>query len=445
MTKAKLTQGPIGSTLVRMTIPMVFGIASMMLFNIIDTYWVSKLGNLELAAISFTFPAAYSTICLAIGIGVGASAILAKVIGEGEVDRVRRLLSQTLILGCLLAVAVGVLGIATHDALFLWMGAQPDMLPLIQDYMLLWYGGLPILMMPIICNGALRASGDARTPGMVMGIAALFNLVLDPILIFGMFGCPAMGVRGAAVATLMSWFVSLVVALRALANKELLSSWKCSMGEMLATWKKVLYIGLPAAFTNILTPLSAFVITKMVAGHGLEAVAGFGVVSRVEPIALVVVIALTTVLGPFIGQNWGAGLHGRVSEALRVSLLFAVAFEIGLLPLLLGASYSIAAAFSQDQQTIQTVIDFLWIQPFSYGFVGVTLVVSTVYNALHKPMVATGINLLRLLVFLIPLAYFGDQGWGLKGIFIGVAVANVLSGIIAYVALRRTMSCATVT
>ena len=120
----------------------------MMLFNIIDTYWVSKLGSDPLTAISFTFPAAYSTITLAIGLGVGASAILAKAIGEGDPSRVKRLIIEALLLGTLIALVLAAVGLATHDSLFLKMGAEPHLVPLIYEYMQFWYAGLVVLMLP---------------------------------------------------------------------------------------------------------------------------------------------------------------------------------------------------------------------------------------------------------------------------------------------------------
>ncbi len=440
MSEAKLTKGPVGKTLMRMTIPMVIGVLSMMLFNIIDTYWVSKLGNEALAAISFTFPVAYSSITLAMGIGVGAGAVIAKAIGEGDQERVKRLMNESLYLGSLVAVVVGALGILTHDWLFTLMGATDVMLPKIREYMFYWYAGMLALMLPIVCNAALRATGDGRTSGMVMGSAALLNLVLDPIMIFGYFGFPAMGIRGAAIATVISWLASLLLALYVMIKRGLFAPvemprWK----ETFCTWRKILYIGVPAGLTHMLTPLSAGVITAMVSEFGADAVAGFGVGSRVEPLALVVIIALTASLTPFIGQNWGAGLADRVNQAFRSSIIFSVAFELVMLPILLFGAYPIARAFSSHPATIATIVDFLWVLPFSYAFVGITLIISATFNAFHKPIHATVLNLLRLGGFLIPFAYYGGYHFGLVGLFVGVSVANIISGLVAMVAVRRTL------
>ena len=190
--------GPIGPVLVHMTIPMIIGISVMILYQVI-------MGTEALAAISFTFPVVHTMTNFGVGFGIGVSVILAKSIGGGDLGRARLITTYTLWLVLALGVLLAALGIATVDPLFRRLGAGADTLVLIHQYMDVWYLGSALMMFQIISNGVLRATGNTRIPSIVMVISAVLNAVLDPLLIFGPGPLPALGIRGAAIATLIAW------------------------------------------------------------------------------------------------------------------------------------------------------------------------------------------------------------------------------------------------
>jgi Na+-driven multidrug efflux pump len=159
----------------------------------------------------------------------------------------------------------------------------------------------------MVGNAVLRASGDTKTPSIVMGGAGLINAILDPMLIFGFGPIPALGIQGAAIASVIAWSVAVVIILYILAIKNGLLSLHAGLQTPFSSIQKILKIGLPAAGANMLTPIAMAVITALVAKHGPEAVAAFGVGSRIESIASLVVLALSMTLPPFVSQNFGAG------------------------------------------------------------------------------------------------------------------------------------------
>ena len=210
---AKLTSGPIGSTLVRLSAPMLVGILAMMAFHVVDTYFVARLGTLALASITLTFPVVMVVGTFTLGLGVGAMAVISQGIGAGDRSQIRRYTTDALTLAGCCVVVLMIVGLATFEPLFRLLGATDAMLPLIRRYMLIWYSGMLFYVVPIIGNNIIRATGDTLTPSVVMIVSVAVNGVLDPLLIFGWGPIPALGISGAGIATVLARGITLVVAL----------------------------------------------------------------------------------------------------------------------------------------------------------------------------------------------------------------------------------------
>ncbi|MEL6765514.1 MAG: MATE family efflux transporter, partial [Cyanobacteria bacterium J06607_6] len=173
-----------------MTLPMVGGVFAIVAFNLADTFFVGQLGTQQLAAVSFTFPVVLLLGSLAMGLGIGASSVIARAIGEGDRDRVRRFTTNSLLLALTAVILFVLLGLATIDPLFTLLGATPEQLPLVREYMQIWYFGMVFLVVPMVGNSAIRAAGNTATPSLIMTMAAGLNILLDPLLIFGWAGFP---------------------------------------------------------------------------------------------------------------------------------------------------------------------------------------------------------------------------------------------------------------
>ncbi|EWH06753.1 multidrug transporter MatE [Pseudoalteromonas lipolytica SCSIO 04301] len=430
--KPDLLNSPILPTLKKMTIPMIFGMITLMMFNLVDTFFISLLGTEPLAAVSFTFPVTFTVISLAIGLGIGTSAVIAKALGSDKLDEARFDASIALLISVVLVFCLSVVGYVFITPIFELLGAGQQVLPLIHDYMSVWFLGSVFLITPMVGNSVLRASGDTKTPSLVMGGAGLINAVLDPILIFGLGPIPALGIQGAAIASVIAWSFAVVIILYILAIKNGLLSLYAGQQTIIGAIRKILKIGLPAAGANMLTPIAMAVMTALVAKHGPEAVAAFGVGSRIESIASLVVLALSMTLPPFVSQNFGAGKLGRVKEAYITTLKFVMIWQFGIYLLLLLTSGFIAHVFGKEQAVIDVIKLFIYILPLSYGLQGVIILSNSSFNALHKPMNALILSIIRLFVFYVPIAYVGSEIAGLTGLFIGAAVGNLFTAFVAY-------------
>jgi len=438
--KALLTEGAIAPLLIRLTLPMILGIFAIMAFNLVDTFFVGRLGSNQLAAMSFTFPVVLIIASLAMGLGVGASAVVSRAIGEQRENMVRRLTTDSLILATLLVVLFVTSGLLTIEPVFRLLGAEPQLLPLIRQYMTIWYLGMPFLVMPMVGNNAIRATGDTRTPSMVMLTAMLVNVIFDPLLIFGIGPFPRLELAGAAIATVISRLITFVVALWILYWRERMITFRPpSSSELLNSWRQILYIGLPVAGTNMITPFTAGFITKLVAVYGITAVAAYGVASRIDAFALIVVGALSSVLSPFVGQNLGARRLDRLRTAVTHSQRFAFLWGLGIFLLLAFLKGPLARLFNDDPQVIDTITVYLGIVPLAYGLLGVMQLSNTTLNVLGKPLHATGVILLQMFALTIPLALLGSRYFGLIGIFAAAASANTIAGVTSYLWLRREL------
>jgi putative MATE family efflux protein len=279
----------------------------------------------------------------------------------------------------------------------------------------------------------MRAFGDTKTPSLVMGVGAVINAILDPLLIFGLGPFPAMGIQGAAIATLIAWALGFVMVIYILVCKKqiILPSFGTIAG-FIKTSRKILKIGLPAAGANMLTPIAAAIMTAMMATYGNSAVGAFGVGSRIESIASLLVLALSMTLPPFISQNLGAGKMERVIEAYKTALKFVMIWQFVVYLVLSVTAGLIAAAFSDDPVVIEVIKLFIWVMPLGYGLQGIIILSNSSFNALHLPMSALVMSVIRLFIFYVPFAYVGSQFGGIHGLFIGALIGNVFTAVISY-------------
>ncbi|MDP8226158.1 MAG: MATE family efflux transporter [Candidatus Celaenobacter polaris] len=432
-TRAKLIDGPIGKLLIKLTAPMIVGMLGMVAFNLVDTFFVGKLGVTQLAALSFTFPVILVVNSIALGVGMGASAIISRAIGEGDTYKVRRITTDSLMLAIVLVFIFVIIGLSTIGPLFKLLGATPQVLPYIKQYMGIWYFGMFFVLIPMVGNNAIRATGDTKTPSAIMVVAVIMNFIMDPMLIFGLGPFPALGIHGAAISTVIARFSASVAATWVLVRRDRMVTFeRTPLREIFASWKAILFIGVPIAGARMILPISFGIITRLISAYGPKAVAGFGVASRIEFFALAVIRALSSVFGPFIGQNLGAKLFDRVKRGLQLAELFSLVWGFGSFIILFIFAKPIAGIFSKDPVVIETIIKYLSIVPLGYGLQGVLLLCNVSLNVLQKPFHAAGLVTIQMFVLYIPLAYLGSHILQIQGTFIGITIAYCIAGVWAH-------------
>ena len=295
-------------------------------------------------------------------------------------------------------------------------------------------------MFMIVINSSMRAVGNTKLPSMMMLGSAVLNAILDPILIFGVGPIEGMGIAGAALASTLCWTIVVVVMIYSLAKIDLLSWAQLKFKELLKIWQRLMLIGIPAMITNVLVPIASGFLLAMIAPMGEQAVAAFGVGSRIEPFAIVAILALTSTIPVFVGQNFAAGQHERIWRVLSVAVRFILVWQVAVWLLLWLISPLLASIFSQDPIVNDKIVNYLMLMPIGYAGMGIVLCANSALNALQKTGVSMMLNLVRLTAFYVPLAWLGGQYYGFEGLLFGASMGNLIAGMMIWGLIRRAQA-----
>ncbi|MES2604362.1 MAG: MATE family efflux transporter [Pseudomonadota bacterium] len=430
-TKPDMLHDPVGTTLYRTAVPTTIGAVAVIAYYLANTFFVGLLGTDELAAIGFTFPATILFTYFGVGLGIGTSALVGRAIGSKNPEQAAEITFASMAMGFLLGLLFMIPAFLTIDWIFPILGARPERMTLIREYMNIWYLGMPLQLMQFAGTAVIRATGNAKLHGKLMIVSAIINAILDPILIFGIGPWEGMGIGGAALATVLAWLFTIVVICYQLCVKEHLLKLKLpEFSHLMDSWRRLLVITGPAALANMITPVATGVLTATLAVYGPEAVAAYGVASRLESFIMIVVLGMSMSVPPFISQNFGAGQYLRVRQGLRLALRFVLYFQLALYVVIALLAPWIAAIFTQDQTVRDTITMVLRIMPASYAFQGMVILSASSFNALHAPRNGLITSLLRFFVFYVPLALIGNELGGMTGLFIGAALGNFLAGVV---------------
>jgi putative MATE family efflux protein len=441
---AVLVQKSVPRTLFSMAFPMLAGTFAMNAYSLTDTWFVAQLGTLPLAAMGYTFPVVMLLSCLARGIGSGVTTLVSHAMGRHDHPAAVRLVTHGMLLTLAVTAVMSVGGYLLIDPIFRLLGAKGEALPLIGQYMRTWYAGALTMALPMLGNGILISAGDSRAASWFMILGTMLNAILDPIMIFGLLGCPAMGIQGAALATVISQGVSTAWLLVLLYRRHRLLAWRFwTLGSYAASLRRIAGFAVPSILSLILMPISATVITRILSGFGDEAVAACGAAARIEMFAFVIPMALGISLTPFVSQNFGAGRMDRVREANRVANWFALGYGTLVAAAFFTFAPAMAAVFSNDPKVVGILVFYIRIICFGYGMMEVHRYCTFFLTGMHKPVSATALNAVRVLVFLIPLSWLGANFWGIPGVFGGRLATDLAVGSIGILWVARVIRNAT--
>lgn len=429
-----MTEGAVAPMLLRLSLPMMGGILATIGGSVIEMGLVGRLGPGALAASTFVSPVVMVVISLAIGLGAGTSAVVARAIGGGESD-VGGLVTDALLLMALVGIAAAGVGEALLGPLLRALGAAPEIAALAASYLRIWFPAAVLFTTSMVGLSAARAAGDARFQGVVMAGTAGLAATLITMLVLGL----GLGFRGAALGNAIAWIPMAAATAWRLRGMGLLSTDRLSTSRFLRSARRVLHVGLPAAATNAIIPVSTGVLVGILAAYGSRAVGGFGVGSRIEGLALVPFYALSAVMNPFAGQNSAAGRADRVLAGLRAAAAFCLVGGAVIAAALWVAAPLVASAFTRDPDAARAAVLYMRILPLSYGAAGIIMSANSLFNGLDRPMAAVAVSVLRVLVIAVPAAWIGGRLLGVPGVFAGSCAANLLVGLVSFLWASRTL------
>ncbi|NQU40068.1 MAG: MATE family efflux transporter [Lentisphaerae bacterium] len=427
-----LTEGRLGVGLFRLAGPMLLSSVLQNIQSLIDLFWVGRLGSSSVAAMALSGTILMMIFPLVMGMSAGTVALISRRVGEQDYEQASDTAGQSLGLALVLGLVAGVIGFFLAQQLCLLLGASPDVAALATEYLQVSFlGCFTVFVLFIGGHSIFQAAGNTVIPMLVMVLANVLNLILDPILIFGMWGAPALGIRGAALATVAAQAVAAIVAVSLLGSglghihihpRRLLPK----LHIVLA----ILRIGLPGSAQMLARSLMALVLMHIVASCGTAAMAGYGIGLRFQMIILMPSFALANAAATIVGQNLGAQRPDRAHRGAWLAALWAVALMLVMGAVLIGCGPGLVRVFDDSPEVVAVGGRFLRITTGFFVFAALAIVLSRALMGAGdtvSPMICTFIALWGIQVPLaVGLSRILDPAT--DGIWWAVAVALTIHG-----------------
>lgn len=426
-TVAKFTQGSTMRHVVVMTLTGSLGLSFMFLVDFLALWWISQLGDeMLISAVGFAGTIQFFVISIAIGMMIAAVALVSRALGQRDGDRARRLASASLIYAVVTqTVIAGLVWIFRHDILAA-SGATGQTAEVGAQFLAISLPSLPLIALGMGSSAILRAHGDAWRSMLVTTSGGLVAVVIDPVLIVW----AGLGVEGAAAAIVISRSVMAGLGLYWVAVARGMLS-RPTGADLKVFAVPFVAIALPAVATQVSTPFGNWILVRAMAEHGDSAVAGLGVVARLQILAFGGIFALSGAIGGIIGQNHGAGLHTRVRQAYIDALKFCALYTGVMWALMALASDWIAAGFNLTPDGAEVVHAFTHVAAGSFVFTGALFVSNAAFNNLGRPLWATASNWFRDGLLMAPFAFVLGLWAGAEGVIWAQGLANIVAGVIA--------------
>lgn len=438
-----LTSAPVPALVRRLALPAAVGFFFNTMFNVVDTYFAGRLSTEALAALSLSFPVFFMFVAVGSGFATGTTALIGQALGAGDRSRASLVAAQGIVLAVALGVASSLAGYLAVPPLFRLLGAEGSYLDTCLRYMNVILAGAVLMFAVHMLNGVLNAQGDTRTFRDALIMACALNVVLDPWFMFGGLGLPALGIGGLALATLVAQAFSVALMARRVRRTGILergagARWRPDRAVLAA----IAHQGLPAGGNMMTMALGVFVITWFLGGVSREAVAAYGVATRIEQILLLPVIGLNVATLTLAAQNGGARRFDRVRQAVRTALAAGAVLTVGGGLLLLLLARPLMEAFTTDSTVAAIGAHYLRIAAF-IGFAYVILFVNmSALQGLKRPTLALWVGLARQIV--LPVLVFGLAtrvwGLGLDGIWWGIFGITWSAALAAVFLARREVA-----
>jgi putative MATE family efflux protein len=427
------TEGSISRHLIAFAIPMFLGNALQALYNTVDSVWVGQfLGTTGLAAVSVSFPVIFAVVALAMGIGMATTTLVAQHAGAKDMPMVRKTIGNSFIIMGLLGGISTVLGVAFRLPLLRLINTPPEVLDMAQSYLGIVLAGTVATFVYNIIAAVLRGLGDSRTPLMFLTYATVMNIILDPLMIFGIWPFPRMGVAGAALATVIAQGFSGILGIRHMARIGLIKwdweAWKLDRKLVGQTFG----IGLPAGVQQIIVSMGMLTLASLVNGFGAVVTAAFGVGGRLDQFAFMPAMTVGLSVSALVGQNLGARKLDRVKEVVRSSVYLTVGITTVVSVVAVGIPHILLRMFTSDAAVLAEGTRYLRTVGFAYIPYALMFTLSGILRGAGDTLPSMAISMVTLWVVRIPLSIYLSRLMGSRGIWLGMAVSPVMGSLLNY-------------
>lgn len=429
--KRELTEGSIAKNVWYLTLPMMVGILLQNTFNIVDMIFVGRLGPAAIAAVSMNGILLGVIWTLIMGISLGTVAMVARFIGARRFEEADNVAMQSLFMGILGSIPITLIGFFLAGPILQLLGARGEVLSLGISYLRIISLGSITMFLPFITGSTLRGAGDVYTPMKILGFATILNIILDPLFIFGFWGFPRWGVAGSALATVLSQGVGALILLYILFRglSVLHVSLKKARLNLQMMWR-ISKIGVFGSLQMVIWNVSDLVLMRIVAIYGTFAVAAYGIGMRVIFVVMMPGFSLAQSAATLVGQNLGAKKPARAERSVWIAAGLYEIIMVGSTAILIIFARNIVSIFNLTPEIVRIGSNYIRFISLTFFFMALSIVLSRAMNGAGdtvSPMVITGIS---LFILRIPLVLFLAKSWATTGIWAGIAISNVVQGLI---------------
>ncbi len=443
MKENKMGVMPVPKLLITMALPMIASMLVQALYNIVDSMFVARLNEEALTAVSLAFPVQNLMIAVAAGTGVGINALLSKSLGEKKYETANIIARNGVFLALASSVAFALLGFFGSRLFFMSQTSDPKIIEYGSQYTLVVTVASVGVFMQVVFERLLQATGKTMLSMVTQGVGAIINIILDPILIFGWFGLPKMGVTGAAVATVIGQVIAaaLGVILNHHYNKEIHVSFRRFRPNK-TTIINIYKIGAPSILMQSIGSVTTFGMNKilLMLNKAGTAAAVFGVYFKLQSFVFMPVFGLTNAMIPIIAFNYGARNKKRIYQTMKLSIFLAVGIMLVGLMLFQLMPESMLALFDASDEMVEIGIPALRAISLSFAFAGYSIVVGSVFQALGNGVYSLIISICRQLLIILPVAFLFAKLSGLDMVWYAYPIAEIASLVLSTLLLIRIIN-----
>ena len=423
---------PVGKLLRQYAVPAIVAMTASSLYNMVDSIFIGQgVGPLAISGLAITFPLMNISAAFGALVGVGCATLISVRLGQKEYDTAFKVLGNCVMMNVLLGVTLTVLGFIYLDEILYFFGASEQTIVYSREYMQVIVLGNVITHLYMGLNAVLRSSGHPHEAMYTTMVAVMVNVVLDPVFIYGM----DMGIRGAAVATIISQSISLLWQLKLFSNKDDVIYFRRDSFKMRGRIiRDTISIGMPQFMMNMAACLVVLLINHGLVRHGGDlAVGAYGIVNRLVFVMVMIVIGFNQAMQPIAGYNYGANQMPRVMQAFKLTVIAAtMVTTTAFLVFMIGADY-VVRAFTTDSRLAQLSADGLRIVVLVFPIVGLQMVVSNYFQSIGKPGKSIILSMSRQVLVLIPSLLILPNFFGVEGVWWSMPLSDFIATMLAVV------------
>lgn len=434
------TEGKISRAILLLSIPMVLEMMMESIFAVVDIFFVSQLGADAVATVGITESLITLIYAIAIGFSMATTAVISRRVGEKDIEGASRSSVQAILIGVIVSIPISLIGIFFAPELLNLMGAESNIIENLSSYTAIMIGGNVVIMLLFIMNAIFRGAGDAAISMRVLWIANAINIVLDPLLIFGIWIFPELGVKGAAVATTIGRGIGVLYQFYCLSGDGTrIKILKKHIKVEWAIMKKMIRISLGGIFQWFIATSSWIGLVKILASFGSVTVAGYTIAIRILVFSILPSWGMSNAAATLVGQNLGANKPDRAEKSVWMAAIVNMIF-LGFVGIIFYSfSEFLVKIFTDDAQIVEIGAQCLRIISYGYLAYAIGMVVTQSFNGAGDTMTPTFINVLCFWMVEIPLAYLLaiEFDWKQDGVFYSIVVAEALLGVVGFILFKR--------